>query len=1193
MESTLLLEKMLKGSWHVDEIPSKSPFHKIKKKFRTLFFRPTTGLCYLTSDGRVVKADMKFLKFVGLKSDEVLNNHICQILSLGDMIWWDQHFNVFRKTDNLPVFTELYVGRSRTVVYAQFFHDNRQSANGQCHYVLRLQATQKGASKGYLKSEVENFKSILNFASDLIILCDYNTFEIQYVNKGWAEHSCLDGNVVEGQVLSETSLFKSNAGFRKLIDTVMDRGSLHEVEVGLRCMRNYPVYTKISIRPIYNHSQKQLLFVIRDITESKQTTDLLLFISRQRWDNTSEKPIDELLFFLYSLFEADFIEVATINTAVSKASTVSMIIGGEKQENISYDLLGTPCRNVADGNVCIYNQNVQELFPNDEWLVKLNGQSYIGLPLVDRKDRVMGLLAVVTSNSFSNPEMVGRLLQIAAQPIANEMERTRSEQRINAQEELFHQMAEKISDVIWVANADLKFRYISPSIRVLLGYSAVEAIGVPIDKLIDPVDLERLHKVADERFSNFKLGRSIDQHYFDEISVFHKTGKRIFVEVHMSLIVQNNVITGVIGSVHDITERKKTSDLLRQSEQRFRRLFEDNAAIMMLVDPLTGQIIDGNAAAEQFYGIGQTDLCALNFNELSFGPDDLTSPVLQVPLDSAKIIGRHEQVTANGIRKIVEIHASTIDVDDRYIMFLIIHDVTQSVEAEQARVNIEGEYKKLFDNLAAGFAVHEIIVDAKNVPLDYRFLAVNPYFETMLGLSRHEIVGRTVKEIFPDIEEKWVQMYGKVALTGQTLITEDYSQALGSYYSIIAYSAHPGQFAVIAQDVSDVKGKERDLAEREDQLNKIFENTRAGLILLNKRLEIVRMNAAGYELSSRNKLIDCNGKILGNVFNCINSYQSPLGCGHGSACDTCVIREMVTEALAERMSYGSVEVVFGQGNDGECLKRYFNISSSVVFIRGVMHVLLTIDDLTARKMMEIDLVDAKERAEQSDRLKSAFFNNLSHEIRTPLNGILGFANLLRKSDLSASDAQLYVSYINENSSRLLQIMNNVIELSQLNSGVLNMVERQMHLDELSSKIILQQKANCVRRNVNVISRYRGATKVFIDAKSLESIFSQVLDNAIKFSTDSNVEVRWYQGASSLSCLISDNGIGIATDDCVSIFTPFKQVEDGMTRNYGGVGLGLAIVTSHIKRCGGSIAVKSTVGKGSVFWFTLPLISKLY
>jgi hypothetical protein len=246
------------------------------------------------------------------------------------------------------------------------------------------------------------------------------------------------------------------------------------------------------------------------------------------------------------------------------------------------------------------------------------------------------------------------------------------------------------------------------------------------------------------------------------------------------------------------------------------------------------------------------------------------------------------------------------------------------------------------------------------------------------------------------------------------------------------------------------------------------------------------------------------------------------------------------------------------------------------------------EDITSQKLMELDLVDSRNKAQESDRLKSAFFNNLSHEIRTPLNGIVGFSNLLRKEEISKEEISVFVSLINENSNRLLQIMNNVIELSQISSGNFFAKQRVVDLQALMSKCL----ASCIEmnrnKNIEVNWDVKGATKFMSDYNAVQGIITQLLLNALKFTVSGSVNVHWYVGASYASCIVSDSGIGIERKYYQSIFTPFKQVEDGMTRSFGGVGIGLAIVKGYLDALGGDIAVKSEMGRGSLFRFSIPV-----
>jgi len=240
------------------------------------------------------------------------------------------------------------------------------------------------------------------------------------------------------------------------------------------------------------------------------------------------------------------------------------------------------------------------------------------------------------------------------------------------------------------------------------------------------------------------------------------------------------------------------------------------------------------------------------------------------------------------------------------------------------------------------------------------------------------------------------------------------------------------------------------------------------------------------------------------------------------------------------------------------------------------------------RMKNKELMLSKEKAQESDRLKTAFFNNLSHEIRTPLNGIVGFASLLCKGNETSSNNELYTSYILENSDRLEHVMNGVIELSQLTSGTYKIKPQIINIKEVASNIISENTLMLNKRNLEVSFDVKGKDVSMVDLKVIESILYQFIHNSFKFTLKGFIKIRMYVSDHKLSCLFIDSGVGIAQNDLTRIFVPFKQSDDGLSRRFEGLGIGLSIVKSYVDLLDGKCKVKSKMGQGTIFWISFPI-----
>lgn len=280
--------------------------------------------------------------------------------------------------------------------------------------------------------------------------------------------------------------------------------------------------------------------------------------------------------------------------------------------------------------------------------------------------------------------------------------------------------------------------------------------------------------------------------------------------------------------------------------------------------------------------------------------------------------------------------------------------------------------------------------------------------------------------------------------------------------------------------------------------------------------------------------------------------------------------------------------------DGSFYWELASISAVKNNIGEISHFVAVKEDITERKELEKDLILAKEKAEESDKLKTAFLANLSHEIRTPMNGILGFSELLREPDLSPDELNKYVNIINSNSNQLLGIIDDIITVSNLEVKQLKINLRQFSLgyflEEISLTIEMERKY-IEKEHIEIIFPEKNYKDLEIEADEgkIHQVLINFLKNALKFTNSGTVRLDVsFTADSMLTFEVSDTGIGISPENREVIFVRFRQVDESNTRSFGGTGLGLAISKGLVELMGGNIWLKSSLGKGAVFGFSIPV-----
>jgi len=256
----------------------------------------------------------------------------------------------------------------------------------------------------------------------------------------------------------------------------------------------------------------------------------------------------------------------------------------------------------------------------------------------------------------------------------------------------------------------------------------------------------------------------------------------------------------------------------------------------------------------------------------------------------------------------------------------------------------------------------------------------------------------------------------------------------------------------------------------------------------------------------------------------------------------------------------------------------------------VLRMVGTMTDISERKKTESEMIKAKNRAEESDRLKSAFLANMSHEIRTPMNGILGFADLLKGHKLRKDKKEKYIDIIEKSGNRMLNIINDIIDISKIESGLVEVELADSNINEQMEYIHTFFKPEVEEKGIKLNYKNElldNESIITTDREKLFAILTNLVKNAIKYTTKGTIEFGYNKKGDELEFYVRDTGYGIASDRIDAIFERFIQadIKDVMARQ--GVGLGLSITKSYIEMLGGKIWVKSEEGVGSIFYFTLP------
>jgi len=364
---------------------------------------------------------------------------------------------------------------------------------------------------------------------------------------------------------------------------------------------------------------------------------------------------------------------------------------------------------------------------------------------------------------------------------------------------------------------------------------------------------------------------------------------------------------------------------------------------------------------------------------------------------------------------------------------------------------------------------------------------------------------------------------------------------------------------------------------------------------VNKLLNLLENTDTGfYILSETGAILHCNQKFLDYIGE--SNTASVIGKDIFTFIDPENKEEFqrfINKCLTVG-SYNDFETVLSPKDN---VFTYILQSGILEEVKGNVHISVLCRNITRRKIIEENLRSAKEKIEESDKLKTAFLSNLSHEVRTPMNAIIGFSELLMNSNISAEQKEKYLIHITNSGNVLLNLIDDIIDVAKIQSGQLSIKKTRMDINHLLFEIFSSYVQLCKSKKGDDVELILNQTdkastlKIYTDPLRLRQIFTNLLSNALKFTDKGYIEFGYIYDESSdvkpITFYVKDTGIGLSSKHKDLIFDRFFKIEDDNLRLYRGAGLGLSIAKSLVNLLGGEIWVESEQGQGSVFYFTIP------
>ena len=619
-------------------------------------------------------------------------------------------------------------------------------------------------------------------------------------------------------------------------------------------------------------------------------------------------------------------------------------------------------------------------------------------------------------------------------------------------------------------------------------------------------------------------------------------------------------------------ERIEAFETIKLNEVKYRYMFHNNPQPMWIYDVETLDFLEVNEAALNYYGYSQEEFLSMNLRDVH-PESEITKLLLDIETTDTQISQTYDWIhkKKDGELIPVEVASYPIIFNQRNARHVLINAIAERKKVEEKLISERKMLRTLIDNLPATIYVKD--AECRKI------IANRADLDIVGALSEEEVLGKTDLDTFNnEIGQRGYADDQRVIYTGFPVLNreEDFYDAKGvQRWLLTSKIPLPGEngkiigLVGIGRDITEQKQAQEKIL----KLSKGIEQSSATIVITDIQGNIEYVNPAfclttGY---SEEEAINQNPRVLKSGSHPAEFYS-----------------DMWRTIVSGKVWKGEIH---NKKKDGTLFWEWATITAIKNDKGEITNYIAIKEDITDRKKMQAELIEAKEKAEESDQLKSAFLANMSHEIRTPLNSIIGFSELLGDSDFDQEQKNEFITAIIENGNSLLLIISDIMDFSMLES-------RQM---KIRKEIISAQKLlNDIRRDFSKKASQKGIeirfeqllneTDVLIesDIYRITQIFNNLIGNALKFTSNGYIEIGYKLLGEMVEFHVKDTGIGIASEYHHTIFERFRQIDSAKTRKYGGNGLGLAISKNLVKLLGGDIWVKSEVDKYSEFYFTIPV-----
>ncbi|NOR75002.1 MAG: PAS domain S-box protein [Draconibacterium sp.] len=1060
-----------------------------------------------------------------------------------------QYFNM------LPITVANAIKRFRIEQELKEYHENLEILVDERTAELKLEIAEHKKTEETLKSSEERLKMLFESAPDAYYLSDLKGVFLDG-NKaaeeliGYKKEDMVGTNIFNLNLISANQFTNITKSIAK---SVLGKKS-GPYEFILNHKDGHKVPAEVTTFPVKIKNKTVVLGIARDISERKEA-EKVLRKSEEKYRLITTNALDTI-WTTDKEFNITFVNHAIYNFMGYAPEEFINLIPTSYTTAEGFLVI----QNAADQLVANFkrgeiNQIKFELqqFKKDGTLVDVEIRANI---LLDNDKRFIGFQ--------------GRSIDIS--------ERKKAERALTE----FNKIINRSPSVVflWRNEKSWPVEYVSKNVEKLTGYTVEEFIDekVTYKQIIYSEDLETLENEAAillKQNNNKILDRK-------NYRIITKNGDIKWVE-DKTLIRKdkNGNVVAYEGIVSDITNRKRNEEVITKLSSAVKQ----SPSVIAITD-LKGNLEYVNPKFTEVTGYTFEEAKGLNPRILKFGdqPEDMYGKLWAAISEGKEWRGEFYNRKKNGDGFWESASISPIINDEGEIInyLKVAEDVTEAKQMEELLRYNEEQYRAVVENSPNGISI---------IGSDFKFDYVNNRLCEILGRKYEEIIGNDFREFLDEESKKFV---------GEIYLRRQKGEVVPTTYecNVVRKGGEKRRVEITAVIVKDLKNRIRSIA----QIMDITDRKQAELKLMQSEQ---RFKSLFEDLGDAVFVTTIGGIYAGRILEVNYAATKQTGYTKDELLKMNIISDLSVldsgkirrNEWDEMLKKGKAVTAIEKKKKKDGTEFWTEVIVTPIQFNGENASLSINHDITNRVQAEIDLKAALKKATESDRLKSAFLATMSHELRTPLNAIIGFSDLIDKN-LPIDSIINFCKIINSSGEHLLSIVKDLFDISLIESGEAKIIKEKVVLQEVLNNVYEVIKAKQHRDGKDnlelnmIIPVENNDLTVVTDETKLSQILINLLKNALKFTEEGHINFGYYietkQGVPILKFYVEDTGIGVPKEKQEVIFEIFRQVEDTLSRKYGGTGIGLSISKKLIKLLGGKIWVESESDTGSTFYFTIPL-----